>query len=171
MVGIITWFANYRAVPGSRVRLFNPEPSLGLTKAFSGDLGKDVVIDQLETGSPLPWEVGYWWGTWRGLKLDFNFSLFTSMPKVDISSNGYWLTIYLGTACVHSLPVTSTALFIFFLLIWVKLFDKNSNWESYVLQIFFPIWHLSFLWYTFCHMETLHLCQQMYQYFPMASGF
>ena len=54
MVGIITWFANYRAVPGSRVRLSNPEPSLGLTKAFSGDLGKDVVIDQLETGTPLP---------------------------------------------------------------------------------------------------------------------
>ena len=54
MVGIITWFANYRAVPGSRVRLSNPEPSLGLTKAFSGDLGRDVVIDQLETGTPLP---------------------------------------------------------------------------------------------------------------------
>lgn len=54
MVGIITWFANYRAVPGSRVRLSNPEPTLGLTKAFSGDLGRDVVIDQLETGTPLP---------------------------------------------------------------------------------------------------------------------
>lgn len=36
--GIITWFANYRACPGSRTPLSNSEPNPGRTRAFSGIL-------------------------------------------------------------------------------------------------------------------------------------
>ena len=50
MVGIITWFANYRAVPGSRTHLSNPEPNPGLTKAFSGILGRMLSLTKWKLG-------------------------------------------------------------------------------------------------------------------------
>ena len=61
----------------------------------------------------------------------------TSLPMVID-----WL--YLFGNCLCAFLTSNSYRIIFFLLIWVKLLDKNTNWESYVLQIFFPIWRLSF---------------------------
>lgn len=81
--------------------------------------------------------------------------------------------IYLWMACLYSLPILSTRLFVFFLLTWVKLFVKHSNplIIIYVAKILFKLAFIFFMVYIFCHMEVWLLCPQTYQPFPVASGF
>lgn len=57
MVGIITWLANYRACPGSRMHLSNSAKSRA-NQSFFRDLEKNVVIDQMETETLLAGEAG-----------------------------------------------------------------------------------------------------------------
>lgn len=55
MIERITWFANYRAGPGRGHS--SPAPSqIRANQGFFKDLGKNVVIDQMETGTLLPGE-------------------------------------------------------------------------------------------------------------------
>lgn len=130
----------------------SPSEPVWANKAFQEILGRIFVIDQLKQDSASLERVGIGeargeYRSWTWISISSHLCRrWTSLPM------GYWLAIFIRELPVHSLPVTPTILSSS-LLIWVKLFDKNNNWESYVLQIFFPIWRLSFLWYTFCHVK------------------
>lgn len=50
VAGIITGWANYRARPPSRMHLSKPQPSPGLTKAFSGMLGRMLSLTKWKLG-------------------------------------------------------------------------------------------------------------------------
>lgn len=56
-VGIITWFTNYRACPGAEC-ISPAQSQIQSQPGLFRDLGKNVVIDRVETGTLLPGDAG-----------------------------------------------------------------------------------------------------------------